>query len=415
MKKRLLFTILMISLFLGLLHSQDVTSSGTGFFVSANGTIVTCAHVIEDADKITVKIGETEYPAEILIKNAETDLAILSINYRNQHHFGLTNFDIINLGDKAFVLGFPLSDILGSDIRLTDGIVSARSGINADQTYFQISAPIQPGNSGGPIFNENFEVIGVAAHKLHDMATLASSGVIPQNINFGVKSDFIVSLYRNLPLGGGNITSMNEATRAVVQILSYESNERRGSSIHIANRTGYVIYYVYISPATSTSWGTDRLGSSVLINGQNLSINSLDLSSNNLYDIMLIDEDNDTYTMRNISLSPNQTIEFTLSDIDRGTATNYSSMTNSFITIENRTGYTVWYLYVSPTSSTSWGADLLGDDVLLSGHSIRVPLPQNQNNQFDIRLIDNEADTYTKSNIRIMPNQRIEFTLRDLD
>ena len=437
MRIKAIFTLLFLFLILKGVFGQSHTSSGTGFFVSSNGVIVTCAHVIEDADRVAVKIGDQEYPAQVVAMDNETDLAILRINYANPYHFRLTRFDAVNLGDKVFVLGFPLSDILGSDIRLTDGIVSARSGINADATYFQISAPIQPGNSGGPIFNESFEVKGVAAHKLSDMSTLVSSGVIPQNINFGVKSDFIYTLSNASPvslraggerggisIGNGNITTMNQAISATVQILCYESDQRSGSSINIANRTGYTIYYIYVSPATSDSWGTDRLGSNVLMTGRSFQVSSLDLSPRNLYDILIIDEDSDTYTFYDISLSPNQTIEITLDDLDdRNTTTsgriNASPTTfaasNDFVTIVNNTGYTIYFVHISPSSSTSWGQDLLGSDVLRDGESVRVPLPQNQNNLYDIQLTDSDIDTYTRMNVRLTRNQRIEFTIRDLD
>jgi S1-C subfamily serine protease len=100
-----------------------------------------------------------------LAKNEAADIAILKIDYRNSYYFRIADFNTANLGDKVYVLGFPLSNILGSDIRLTDGIVSAKSGMNSDKTYFQISAPVQPGNSGGPVLNTGFEVIGIAAAK----------------------------------------------------------------------------------------------------------------------------------------------------------------------------------------------------------------------------------------------------------
>ena len=417
MKKRMHFVVLLMLILAGSLCGESYASSGsgTGFFVTDNGVLVTCAHVIEDAERITVRIDETEYKAEILWEDVDTDLAILRINYRNPSYFRLLNFDSVELGDEVFVLGFPLSQILGSDIRLTNGIVSARSGINADQTYFQISAPIQPGNSGGPIFNDKFEVIGVAAHKLNDMSTLASAGTIPQNVNFGVKSDFVNSMARDSSPGNGYVSSTNEATTATVQIFTYESQENRGSSIQIANRTGYTVYYAYVSPAVSDTWGSDRLGAGVLLNGQNATVSALDFSSSNIYDIMLIDEDNDTYSMRNIPLSQNQIVEFTLDHIDGTTPINALAQTGQTMTIVNRTGYTVYYVYVSPRASDTWGADLLGRDVLRDGQSVRVPLPHSANNQYDIRLVDSDNDSYTKSNINVVPNQTVEFTFSDYD
>jgi hypothetical protein len=302
-------------IFMGSVFGQAEKSSGTGFFAAENGIIVTCAHVIEEGTTITVKIGNKEYNGQVLLKDSKKDLAILKIDYKNPRHFKIINFDTVNLGDKVYVLGFPLSDLLGSDIRLTDGIVSAQSGIYGDTSYFQLSAAVQPGNSGGPILNSNFEVIGVAAAKLNDMATLRSSGAIPQNINFGIKGKYINTVQGNIRLGNGNVKTMNDAINATVQIFCYQKAEQ-SSSIKIVNKTGFTIFYVYLSPVSSDEWGQDRLGASVLQNGQSLTISPLPLNTNNRYDIRIIDEGHDTYTKRNVRISANQSIEFSINDID---------------------------------------------------------------------------------------------------
>jgi len=399
--------------------AQSDTSSGTGFFVSGNGVIVTCAHVVEDATKITVTINNIEYKAQVLAINPDTDLAILKINYTNPFHYKIVDFNTVNLGDKISVLGFPLSSLLGSDIRLTDGSISAKSGINADQTYFQLSAPIQPGNSGGPIFTNSFEIVGVAAAKLNDMATLAASGSIPQNINFGVKSGYIKTLLGNIPAGTGNVKSMNDAIAATVQIICVTDNNTSGSSIKIANNTGYTVYYVYVSPVTSDSWGADRLGSGVLSTGQTLTVGSLTLGI--AYDIHLVDEDGDAYTKRNVRLSPNQTVVFTISDLNTAQNNTTTPITTTpelpIVKIINNTGYTVYWVYISPTSADGWEEDVLDDDVLLNGQSVNVRLPYflNTINSYDIRLKDSDGDTYTKWNVLISTNKVIEFNIGDLD
>ena len=421
--KKYLFILFFLHFFSNLHNSayaQDVKSSGTGFFVSANGIIITCAHVLEDGARIMVKTDNNEYPAQVLAKNTNTDLAILKINYRNPYHFKIANFNTSSLGDKVYVLGFPLSDILGSDIRLTDGIVSAKSGINSDQNYFQLSAPIQPGNSGGPIINSRFEVIGIAAHKLNEMAILAASGSIPQNVNFGVKSEHINPLRGDISLGNGNVRNMDNAANATVHILNYEERtQQTGSTINIVNKTGYTIFYIYLSPVSSDSWGLDRLGSGVLINNNSFSISSLPLNVTNRYDIRIVDEDNDSYTKRNVLLSPNQNIEFTINDYDsRSPATTNNPNRNlPTVRITNKTGYTVFYVYISPASSSGWEEDVMGDKVLLNERSVNVRLAKHLNeiNRYDVRLIDSDGDTYTKWNVLITPNINIEFTIRDID
>jgi len=421
--KKVIVIIIYALLFTAFLQAQGNISTGTGFFVSGNGTIVTCAHVITDATKITVNINNTEYTATLLTKNDATDTAVLKIDYRPTYHFAFANFSEVSLGDKVFVLGFPLSNLLGTDIRLTDGIVSAKSGIGSDATYFQISAPIQPGNSGGPIFNSNFEIIGVAAAKLNEMTTLISSGIIPQNVNFGIKSNVVRLEIPNANIGSGNVRSINDATRATVQITAYEGDVQTGNTFQIANKTGYTVYYVYISPSSSTEWGHDRLGSNIMEHGDMLSITSIPLNTNTLYDIKLVDADSDTYTISGITLRQNQTVEFTINNLDsNANSNNQSSNTtsannNPVVTIVNNTGYVVYYIYLSPVSSDDWEEDVLGDDVLLDGYSINVRLatPLNIVNKYDIKLTDADGDTYTKWNVQITPNMTINFYLTDLD
>jgi S1-C subfamily serine protease len=319
MKKKHVFlmSVFMVLGVLGFSQGGELSSSGTGFFVSEDGIIVTCAHVVEDETKITVRISNDEYTAQVLAKDKKTDLAVLKIDYRNPYHFKIANFNTAHLGDRVFVLGFPLSDMLGSDISVTDGIVSAKSGMKSDQTNFRFSAPVQSGNSGGPIIDAHFEVMGVAAARLNDLASLLSSGSIAQNISFGIKSGYINALLgTTIRLGSGNVKTMDNAADATVQILCYETSEQSGLSVKVANETGYTVLFVFFRPAGSESWGSDMLGADILEDGQTLTVSSLPLNSNSRYDIRLVDEDYDIYTKSGVRLSQNQTIEFSSDDYD---------------------------------------------------------------------------------------------------
>ena len=289
----------------------SVMSSGTGFFISSDGIVVTCAHVIEDASFIGVWVGGIRYSAEILSIDYDTDLAILKVNHRPTRYFRLANFDSAGLGQRVYALGFPLTNILGSEIRLTDGIISAFSGYASDPTNFQVSAPVHPGNSGGPIFNERFEVLGVAASRL-------VSGVAT-NVTFAVKNSYIHSL---IPPGtritGGNVRNMQDAVNATVQISIDDIYE--GPPVIIVNNTGFTIRSVYISQITSDVWGQDRLMSNeTLPNGRSLSFNlPFPLTVINRYDIQLVDANGNAYVMWDVPLSANQRIIFTQEHSRRG-------------------------------------------------------------------------------------------------
>jgi S1-C subfamily serine protease len=195
-------------------------STGTGFFVNNDGTIVTCAHVVAGANKLAVNINGTRYDAQLISANESTDLAIIKIDYASNRYFALSELEREDVGNKVSVLGYPLAHVLGTEVRLTDGLISAKTGINSNPTYFQMSVPIQPGNSGGPIFNERFQVVGVASSKLSDMAMLQQTGTLPQNVNFGVKSEY-VKLLGSQHFGSSNVlSSISDAMSATVQVLA---------------------------------------------------------------------------------------------------------------------------------------------------------------------------------------------------
>tara|TARA_B100000315_G_C14411094_1_gene511024 strand:+ start:376 stop:783 length:408 start_codon:yes stop_codon:yes gene_type:complete len=102
-------------------------------------------------------------------------------------------------GDKVFTIGYPLPNILGQKPRYAQGVISATYGMNDDPTRFNISAPIQPGNSGGPLFNERDEVIGIVVSTANPKLTKSITGTNPQNVNFAVKSAYIIELITMLP------------------------------------------------------------------------------------------------------------------------------------------------------------------------------------------------------------------------
>jgi hypothetical protein len=215
MMKKVVLLICIFSSIIIVSYSQTTTSSGTGFFVSNNGIIITCAHIIEASDSIVVFVDTKEYLAEILSIDPILDLAALKIDYKNPLHLKIGGITEKNLGDRIYVFGFPLSDILGSTIRVTDGIISAIDLTPQNKQYFQFSAPIQPGNSGGPIVNEKYEVIGIATAKLNELSTLLSTGSLPQNVNFGVKSIWAHVVDKDESFFLENITTNNSIAKSI--------------------------------------------------------------------------------------------------------------------------------------------------------------------------------------------------------
>ena len=302
-------------------QEDDRTSSGTGFFVNSDGYIITNMRVIDDANIIYVILDNREYyPAQLIYMFDEIDLAVLKIDYRNPYHFRIADFNTTNLGDRLSVLGFPLANILGNEIRYTEGNLSAKN-VQRNPYCFQHSAPMQQGSGGSPIMNSQFEIIGIATAMLNPSAA--------QNVNFGIKSECIGEMlnYTEIVSGNGNIRSLNDAQRATVQIYCGYSRADN-ASITIVNHTGYDIDELYVLPTWIAPLGKDVLAvldipglgkmiGKILQNGNSASVRlPFDLSLTNKYNILLIAGRNSGkyYIKSNVTVTDNSRILFTSSD-----------------------------------------------------------------------------------------------------
>jgi len=169
--------------------------SGSGFFVWSD-IVVTNAHVVANAKKVTVVAGQNRLDADVLSSDRANDLAVLKTRLAapgGQPCLSLTQGDL-RAGDRIFVLGHPLTGMLGQAARISEGIVSSPVGIQNDPRMYQISAPIQPGNSGSPLIDERGMVVGVVTSSVNVRAAYAASGTIPQNVNFAIKSSYLRNL-----------------------------------------------------------------------------------------------------------------------------------------------------------------------------------------------------------------------------
>lgn len=168
-------------------------ASGTGMLIDKNH-VLTASHVIDDADEILVEFSDSvSIKATVYRKNAEEDWAVLKLDAECAA-LPISCASEIQLGDKVYTLGFPSASLLGKSIKYTDGSVSALTGMMDDAKRFQISAPIQPGNSGGPIFDEKGRVVGVVLSCLDPRKFFQhTGGALPQAVNFGLKIQNVVA------------------------------------------------------------------------------------------------------------------------------------------------------------------------------------------------------------------------------
>ena len=168
-------------------------ASGSGFAVSSSGYVVTNHHVVDGCSEVKIQHEGTSIPVTIVAYDPINDLALLKGDFTPAETFPLSRRNP-KLMQEIFVAGYPFGKDVSSSLKVTRGIVSSLTGIGNNVSHIQIDAALQPGNSGGPIFNNRGNVVAVAVSKLDLMEALEGWGVVPENTNFGIKSSVVVNL-----------------------------------------------------------------------------------------------------------------------------------------------------------------------------------------------------------------------------
>jgi hypothetical protein len=163
--------------------SHDGGKFGTGFVISDQGHILTNNHVVAGCRTLVTRDGK---PLHVLSKNPSSDLALLQASVTPSTIAVFRTGPAPELGDDVVAFGFPLPGLLSSDGNVSAGVLSAVTGIQNDVRFIQISAPVQPGNSGGPLFDSSGHVMGVVVAKLDAVKIAEITGDVPQNVNFAV-------------------------------------------------------------------------------------------------------------------------------------------------------------------------------------------------------------------------------------
>jgi S1-C subfamily serine protease len=182
-------------------NPSESDGNGSGFFISRQGHIVTNYHVVDEASELFTKLnvnGQIEkLPLKIVAKDKVNDLVILKVDKTGfdlgkDIPYGM-DFNTLEVGEEVFTLGYPMIDVMGEELKFTDGRISSKSGIDGDITTYQISTPIQPGNSGGPLFQvETGNIVAVVS------ATLNREMFNGENVNYAIKSNLLKNLVESV-------------------------------------------------------------------------------------------------------------------------------------------------------------------------------------------------------------------------
>ncbi len=205
----------------------ELEGSGTGFFIN-NTDVVTAEHVVTGCVRLSLMDGS---PLTLISSNADLDLAVVSSARRSDVWLELSSDVVAHLGETVMALGYPYLGTLDQGLTVTGGNVSALQDIDGSKDKVMISAPVQPGNSGGPLVNSRGAVIGVVVSRVDDLAILENTGTLPQNMNFAVRNDTLTDFLKGaqilFPAATGDGFKLDEGVpdsiaKAVVPIYCYK-------------------------------------------------------------------------------------------------------------------------------------------------------------------------------------------------
>ena len=219
------------------------SGTGSGFFVSKMGHVITNAHVVKNCKKLTVgDNANKQVPAELLNTDQSNDLALLKLSSLELASAdsksliqklsivvvplaskGLLRSEDVRLGEKVLVAGYPYGDYFSNTIKVTGGLVSATRGAGDDSGQFQLDAAVQAGNSGGPIYDSSGNIVGVVVSQLDKMMMAKTIGSMPENVNFGIKA----STVRQFLISSGVPSKKSEQTeeKSTEQLAEIAKNQ----------------------------------------------------------------------------------------------------------------------------------------------------------------------------------------------
>lgn len=187
-------------------HALASVVTGSGFFVSSSGHVVTNAHVISGVKDVRLRLDSGKViKASVEKLDLANDLALLKADIDSQPLSLLPSVQV-QKGEKVYTLGFPRVMQQGFEAKYTEGVISSFSGKRGAQNQYQISTPVQSGNSGGPLLNEGGQVIGVIVSKL------VAEDI--ENVSYAIKSDYVVPLLRGI----AHLDSISQPTKTITEV-----------------------------------------------------------------------------------------------------------------------------------------------------------------------------------------------------
>lgn len=198
-------------------------STGSGFFVTADGFFITNFHVVRDATRLVIRTAAGSFPAELVAADKANDVALLKAEGAFKP-LPLAASRDAKLGDTVFTIGFPNPQMQGLSPKLTDGKISSLVGPEDDPRFFQVSVAIQPGNSGGALVNDRGSVVGIITSRMTESVAYQKTGALPQNVNYAVKSAYALALLESQPALARKLKPASATKRKFADVVAAAEN-----------------------------------------------------------------------------------------------------------------------------------------------------------------------------------------------
>jgi TPR repeat protein len=215
------------------------SSAGTGFFITEDGYVITNAHVLGNSAQVRLLTASGLLSARVLKVDSANDLALLKAEGKlprvedildskpdvartpegKFEALPVATSRSVKLGNTVVTLGFPNIGLQGFAPKFARGEIASLAGAMDDPRFFQISVPLQPGNSGGALVDERGNVIGVVSAKLSASAALKTSGALPENVNYAVKSSFLLGFLESVPEVASKLKEPNTSAIPTAEVV----------------------------------------------------------------------------------------------------------------------------------------------------------------------------------------------------
>ena len=212
--------------------TKAAQTTGTGFFITSQGHLLTSNHLIANGRKIEVRTRTGNYAAELIKADVDNDIALLRIKARTTPLI-LNTQATPRVGQNIFTIGFPNLKARGIASKYTEGRIKSLYGVKDDPHLLQISVPVNPNTSGGALIDEKGTAIGMVTFRLDDLKTYSLTGSLPQNTSYALKSTQILNFLATVPLVQALLPQPPPTIKAVVFDAAIENAQKSAALILI--------------------------------------------------------------------------------------------------------------------------------------------------------------------------------------